>query len=112
MKNLPDLSGVTLRDLKDLEHELGRPIGAVLSGLAGGDMSNIDADVLAGLVWIRLRRDEPAITLAQVWELDLSAFDEELDSKKAPSSPARNRSTRSQPSSPERGGARPSRSAT
>jgi hypothetical protein len=112
MKELPDLTGVTMRDLKDLEGELGRPIGALLQGLAGGDMGAVDADVLAGLVWIRLRRDDPGVTIADVWGMDLGAFDEPGDSKKPPQSSGRQRSTRSPQNSPARGAARPSRSGT
>jgi hypothetical protein len=111
VKDLPDLTGVSMRNLKDLERELGRPIGKILQGLADGDMDSVDADVLAGLVWIRLRRDDPNVTLAEVWEMDLGAF-KEPDEKKAPRSPGPQRSTRSPRNSPGRGGAHPSRSGT
>jgi hypothetical protein len=110
VKDLPDLRGITLRDLKDLERALERPIGIVMKSLADGDVSKIDADVLAGLVWIRLRREDPAVTLDDVWAMDLSAFDElELDPKV---SLGPNLSTGSPRKSRGRGAARPSPSAT
>ena len=69
-----DLANITVRDLKDLETLTGRPIGTLFQALAGGDMSGLDADTLAGLFWLRLRKDDPALTIEGVLDMDLGAL--------------------------------------
>lgn len=69
-----DLSNITVRDLKDLEGVIGKPIGSLFAALSGGDMSNLDADTLAGLFWLVLRKDDPELTLDGVLDLDLGAL--------------------------------------
>ena len=69
-----DLSSITLRDLSELEKQLGTPIGALFEALAGGDMSALTTDLMAGLFWLRLRKDDPEITLDAVWDLDLGGL--------------------------------------
>ena len=61
--DIGDLANITVRDLADLEAELGKPIGAVFEKLAGGDMSGLNVETLAGLLWLRLRKDDPDLTL-------------------------------------------------
>ena len=72
--DLGDLSNITIRDLRDLEGVIGKPIGALFSSLAGGDMAGLDAETLAGLFWLRLRKDDPELTLDDVLDLDLGAL--------------------------------------
>ena len=69
-----DLSSITLRDLSELEKQIGKPIGALFEALAGGDMSALTTDLMAGLFWLRLRKDDPEVTLDDVWELDLGGL--------------------------------------
>ena len=63
-----NLANITLRDLRDLEGVLGKPIGSLFAALAGGDISALGADLMAGLFWLRLRKDDPAVTLDDVLE--------------------------------------------
>lgn len=74
MPDLPDLSNITVRDLRDLEAVLERPIGSLFESLAGGDMSGLSADMLAGLLWLRLRKDDPALEFEGVLDMDLGAL--------------------------------------
>jgi hypothetical protein len=69
-----DLSNITIRDLRDLEAVIGKPIGSLFESLAGGNLSGLDAETLAGLFWLRLRKDDPKITLDDVLDLDLGGL--------------------------------------
>jgi hypothetical protein len=69
-----DLANITIRDLRDLEGVIGKPIGSLFQSLAGGDMSSLDAETLAGLFWLRLRKDDPELSLDDVLDLDLGAL--------------------------------------
>jgi hypothetical protein len=69
-----DLSTITLRDLKDLEGMIGKPIGSLFAALSGGDVSELGADLMAGLFWLRLRKDNPELTLDAVWDMDLGGL--------------------------------------
>lgn len=72
--DLGDLANITIRDLRDLEGVIGKPIGSLFASLAGGDMSGLDAETLAGLFWLRLRKDDPELSLDDVLDLDLGAL--------------------------------------
>ena len=69
-----DLSNVTLRDLRDLESMMGKPIGSLFAALSGGDISSLSADLMAGLFWLRLRKDDPDLTLDDVLDMDLGGL--------------------------------------
>ena len=69
-----DLSGITIRDLRELEKVLGKPIGSVFEAMAGGDMSGLTADTMAGLIWLRMRKDDPELTYDAVLDLDLAGL--------------------------------------
>ena len=76
MAEIGDLANITVGDLRDLEGVIGKPIGTLFAALSGGDMSGLDADTLAGLFWLRLRKDDPQLTLEDVYDLDLGALGE------------------------------------
>jgi hypothetical protein len=73
------MAGVRLRDLPDLEAAMGRPIGALFEALASGDLAEVDAMTFAGMIWLRMRRDDPGLTFEAVLDLDLGALEEEAD---------------------------------
>lgn len=85
--NLGDLANITIRDLRDLEAVTGRPIGALFEKLAGGDMTGLDAETLAGLIWLRMRKDDPTLTLDDVLDLDLGALGAGAAGPKAQAAP-------------------------
>jgi hypothetical protein len=78
---LDDLSNITVRDLRDVESVIERPIGALFAALGGGDMSTLDADTLAALLWVRMRKDDPELTIEGVLDLDLGALGAEISPK-------------------------------
>ena len=80
---LGDLSNITVRDLRDVESVIERPIGALFTALSGGDMSLLDADTLAALLWVRMRKDDPELTLDDVFDLDLGALGAEISGPKS-----------------------------
>jgi hypothetical protein len=84
------LAGITIRDLGDLETEIGKPIGSLFEALQGGDLSGLDARTLAGLIWLRMRNDDPDLTYDAVLDLDLGALAPALnDGKKGSPAPTR-----------------------
>lgn len=72
--NVTELSGITIRDLAELEGVIGRPIGALFAAIGEGDMSGLDARTLAGLIWLRMRRDDPELTYEGVMDIDLGSL--------------------------------------
>ena len=56
-----DFGALTAPDAKEFRKAVGIPLAAVLSGAQDGDI-----DVIAGLVWLARRKDEPALTYEQV----------------------------------------------
>ena len=79
-----DLENITLRDLRELEAVIGKPIGSLFEALAGGDMSALGTDLMAGLFWVRLRKDDPNITLEEVWDMDLGGLSPNGSAPKVP----------------------------
>ena len=82
-----DLSNITIRDLRDLEKVLGQPIGSVFEAMAGGDMSGLTADTMAGLIWLRMRKDDPELTIDGVLDLDLAGLGGSADAPKVTGAP-------------------------
>lgn len=65
-----DMDDLTLTDLMDLERELGRKTGDMLSrGIAG-----VDAQTLAGLVWLARRKVDPGFTIEQALNTKFNAI--------------------------------------
>lgn len=72
-----DLDSLTLSDLMELERELGRKTGDMLSrGIAG-----VDAQTLAGLIWLNRHKADPSYTLADALNTKFSLI------KEAPKAP-------------------------
>jgi hypothetical protein len=68
------LAGITVRDLGDLEEQIGKPIGALFEKLTEGDLSGLDSRTLAGLLWLRMRKDDPELTYDDVLDVDLGTL--------------------------------------
>jgi hypothetical protein len=85
------LAGITVRDLGDLEEQMGKPIGTLFEALSEGDLSGLDARTLAGLLWLRMRKDDPAMTYDDALDLDLGALGVSLGASPK-DSPGRTRS--------------------
>lgn len=73
-----DFSDLNAIDAKDFRREVGIPIASVLTGGVDADL-----DVIAGLVWLARRKNEPSLTYTAVAEsisftsdLDLNAVEE------------------------------------
>jgi hypothetical protein len=86
--NLGDLAHITIRDLRDLEGVLERPIGSLFASLGDGDLSALDAETLAGLFWLRYRRDDPTFTYDDALDLDLGAIGAASSAPKVTAAPA------------------------
>ena len=72
--DVAQLSGITIRELSELETVMGRPIGALFAALGDGNMSGLDARTLAGLIWLRMRKDQPDLTYDDVLDIDLGSL--------------------------------------
>jgi hypothetical protein len=58
---------LTARELKEVEVMVGKPIGAIMGGVATGDLSSLGVDVMVAFVWITERRDNPGLDVDTVW---------------------------------------------
>lgn len=56
-----DYSELTAIDSKDFRREVGIPLASVLT-----DKEDVDLDVIAGLIWLARRKNEPGLTYETV----------------------------------------------
>lgn len=80
-----DLSDLTGIDAKDFRRAVGIPLAAVLT-----EKTELDLDVVAGLVWLARRRNEPSLTFEKVAaginflsDLDIDQVEEEVGDPEA-----------------------------
>jgi len=72
-----DVSKLKLRDVRDFDHEVGWPITELEKRLGSQEEPSLSADAVTGLVtfiWLVERRDNPELTLDDVWDRDLDSL--------------------------------------